>query len=237
MPQAQAADGTATTRTVSAQSASSLQEQIRSVHRKWQKAVHKQISQALVAEAMEQRRRVAEQLASASAATTEVSSSEAALEAPLWLQGDADMYDDEALAKRLLLRRHPKVLAELQVWWETAQRSATRANKGQEPQGSLQQWQYVLMFRKVTPCVQQAHVARAHTHTHTYTPHRPRALTPSAKPTTESSLVSPLGLQVPDRSLGPGGGGRVCHFRLEPRLRRQGHDDAYTVLRCPLRAG
>lgn len=37
-----------------------------------------------------------------------------------WQQGDQSLYTDDNLDKRALLRKHPRVRAALQVWWEAA---------------------------------------------------------------------------------------------------------------------
>lgn len=57
-----------------------------------------------------------------SGVVTEVQDSQQASELELWQQGDAAMYQDEAIAKRLKMRRDPRVRAVLDLWWLTAKR-------------------------------------------------------------------------------------------------------------------
>ena len=56
-------------------------------------------------------------------ATTVVGSAHELEALPFWEQGDASMHTDDMVEKRAALSTHPLVLAELQQWWETAQRS------------------------------------------------------------------------------------------------------------------
>jgi hypothetical protein len=56
-------------------------------------------------------------------AQTEVKSLEELDKLPFWMQGDAHLNTDSAIHARAQLRRHPAIMTQLQLWWETAQRS------------------------------------------------------------------------------------------------------------------
>jgi hypothetical protein len=79
-----------------------------------------------------------------------------------WDQGDALLYEKDALARRIALRRHPLVRGALHRWWETALRSVQTGTAGRRPAkgeadgagGEVQvtrikPWQYRLVMHKV----------------------------------------------------------------------------------------
>ena len=71
-------------------------------------------------------------------------------------QGDLSLHTAESLAQRCALRSHPKVVAELQTWWEAAQRSMRESAQQQdEMQASngLDKKGYTLMMRRVYRCL------------------------------------------------------------------------------------
>ena len=55
-------------------------------------------------------------------------------EVPYWNQGNADLYTDEALHARYMLRHHPAVEAVLQLWWSMVLRSV---QAGGDPASAL----------------------------------------------------------------------------------------------------
>eukprot|EP00966_Prymnesium_polylepis_P216425 5010323-Prymnesium_polylepis.1 len=54
---------------------------------------------------------------------TEVRDENLVSEIPMWMQGNKEFHQMDALRQRFELRRHPLVLKALDPWWQTAQRS------------------------------------------------------------------------------------------------------------------
>ena len=81
-------------------------------------------------------------------AKTEVKTEAELAALPFWMQGDSDLYTTEAIETRAALRKSPEVIAELQQWWETAQRSM---QSGADASASeLAKDEYILVSRKLS---------------------------------------------------------------------------------------
>lgn len=85
--------------------------------------------------------------AAVSAVITEVESDETAKALPLWKQGSEALYTSEALQARGACRHDKAVLAALNVWWQTAQRSLQSG--GDVSACTLCKTHYVAMMKKI----------------------------------------------------------------------------------------
>lgn len=78
----------------------------------------------------------------------EVTSNEELAALPYWQQGDTELNTAEALDLRGALRHEPAIVAELQVWWEAAQRSL---QSGPDPTASaIPKADYLRMSRMLS---------------------------------------------------------------------------------------
>ena len=67
-------------------------------------------------------------------------------ETPYWQQGDEELDTPEMIEQRRALRRHPKVLEAIEVWWSTAQRT----QNGGASDDKLAREKYIPMSKKAS---------------------------------------------------------------------------------------
>lgn len=83
--------------------------------------------------------------------TLEVQSEDELKALPFWAQGDRDLNTQAALEARARLRKVPAIVAELQRWWDTAQRSMQSA--GDASRDELTRDEYIRMSRLLSKAI------------------------------------------------------------------------------------
>lgn len=80
---------------------------------------------------------------------------------PFWMQGDASLQTHEVLKERTKLRRHPDVVEQLQLWWETAQRSMRDVHGPGYQAAAVTRDEYIGVSRRLSKARIDAHKPRA----------------------------------------------------------------------------
>lgn len=118
-------------------------------HKKWHKAlklaqvgmpIHKLAVQVHTA-------RTAMDATASGKARVEVASQEELDHLPFWMQGDAAFQNDAVIQLRAQLRHHPNIVAQLQLWWETAQRSMRQTHGADYAADCVSREEYIRVSR------------------------------------------------------------------------------------------
>lgn len=107
-------------------------------------------SDVLVQQAQKQVQQSAREDVMSGKVITEVTTQAQADELEIWQQGNLDMYEDEAVQKRLKLRRDHRVRNELQTWWLTVLRGEGKGvDEPDNPDAVVDFERYSMMMRRL----------------------------------------------------------------------------------------